>query len=77
MDKPVFIFYALPNLANQEGENEFQLRILKEEGIGLLTTRNQKSYLILDRLDITQVAFTPLTCRFCTFTRTWSYYTFE
>lgn len=34
-----------------DGENEFQLRILKEEGVGLLTTRTEKSYLILDSLE--------------------------
>ena len=34
-----------------DGEKEFQLRVLKEEGTGLLTTRSDKSYLILDSLD--------------------------
>lgn len=34
-----------------DGETEFQLRVLKDEGVGLLTTRSQRSYLILDSLD--------------------------
>ena len=41
----------LKTIITPEGENEFQLRILKEEGVGLLTTRSEKSYLILDSLD--------------------------
>lgn len=33
------------------GDIHFQLRLLKEDGIGLLTAENGKSYLILDSLD--------------------------
>ena len=38
-------------IITQEEENEFQLRVLKEEGVGLLTTKSDKSYFILDSLD--------------------------
>ena len=34
-----------------EGETEFQIRYIKEEGVGLATTRSGKNYLILDSLD--------------------------
>jgi hypothetical protein len=34
-----------------EGANEFQVRFFKEEGIGLLTTRTEKNYLVLDSLE--------------------------
>jgi hypothetical protein len=38
-------------IVTPDGDNEFQFRVLKEEGVGLLTTRSDKSYLILDSLD--------------------------
>lgn len=42
-------------------EDEFQIRFFKEEGIGLITSRNDKNYLILDSLDfwydLTQTAY--------------------
>jgi hypothetical protein len=34
-----------------DGEREFQIRVLPEEGAGLLTTRSDKSYFLLDSLD--------------------------
>jgi hypothetical protein len=50
-------------ITTAEGESEFQLRVLKEEGVGLLTTRSQRSYLILDSLDfwydLIQTAYPP------------------
>ncbi|RZJ53374.1 MAG: hypothetical protein EOO44_08710 [Flavobacterium sp.] len=39
------------NIATANGSNEFQIRVLKEEGVGLLTTRNEENYLILDSID--------------------------
>jgi hypothetical protein len=39
------------NITTEFGENEFQVRFLKEDGVGILTTRNEKNYLILDSLD--------------------------
>ncbi len=38
-------------IATDSSENEFQVRLLKEEGVGLLTTRSGKNYLMLDSLD--------------------------
>jgi len=38
-------------IVTPDGEKEFQLRVLKDEGVGLLTTKSEKSYLILDSLD--------------------------
>lgn len=34
-----------------DGEDEFQLRYFFDENVGLLTTRSEKSYLILDSID--------------------------
>lgn len=34
-----------------DGEDEFQLRYISDENVGLLTTRSEKSYLILDSID--------------------------
>lgn len=39
------------NIVTKNGANEFQLRWLKEEGVGLLTTKNEENYLILDSID--------------------------
>ena len=39
------------SIATDQGENQFQLRLIKEEGVGLLTTPSDKSYLLLDSLD--------------------------
>jgi len=38
-------------ITSPEGETEFQIRYIKEEGVGLATTRSGKNYLILDSLD--------------------------
>jgi len=38
-------------IITSDGENEFQLRVLQEDGVGLLTTQSDKSYLILDSAD--------------------------
>ncbi|MCH5192842.1 MAG: hypothetical protein J1F11_02700 [Oscillospiraceae bacterium] len=34
-----------------DGEDEFQLRYISDENVGLVTTRSEKSYLILDSID--------------------------
>lgn len=39
------------NIATENGENEFQVRLLKDDGVGLLTTKYDKNYLILDSID--------------------------
>lgn len=39
------------NISTENGANEFQVRLLKDEGVGLLTTRNEENYLILDSID--------------------------
>src|SRR5688572_3842727 len=39
------------NITTDKGENEFQARLLKDNGVGLLTTKNNDYYLILDSLD--------------------------
>ena len=39
------------NIITSEGENEFQIRYIRNENVGLLTTRSKKSYLILDSID--------------------------
>ncbi|MES2776115.1 MAG: hypothetical protein V4722_18200 [Bacteroidota bacterium] len=41
----------IKNITTDKGENEFQVRILKEDGVGLLTTKNDDNYLMLDSLD--------------------------
>jgi hypothetical protein len=39
------------DIITDEGEDKFQIRLIKEEGVGLLTTATNKNYLILDSLD--------------------------
>lgn len=39
------------NISTEHGANEFQVRLLKEDGVGLLTTKNEEHYLILDSID--------------------------
>ena len=39
------------NITTENGANEFQVRLLKDDGVGLLTTRNEENYLILDSVD--------------------------
>ena len=39
------------NIITKKGENVFQVRLLKEDGAGLLTTQTDENYLILDSLD--------------------------
>ncbi|QNA43012.1 hypothetical protein [Lacibacter sediminis] len=41
----------LKNIRTDKGEDQFQIRFLKNEGVGLLTTKNNTNYLILDSLD--------------------------
>lgn len=38
-------------IKTDDGEFLFQIRIIKDEGVGLLTTREEKNYLILDSAD--------------------------
>lgn len=38
-------------IVTPEGEDEFELRYISDENVGLLTTRLRKSYLILDSID--------------------------
>lgn len=39
------------NIVTPEGEDEFEIRYISDENVGLLTTRSGKSYLILDSID--------------------------
>lgn len=39
------------NIVTPDGEDEFQIRYILDENVGLLTTRSEKSYLILDSID--------------------------
>ena len=39
------------NITTESGANEFQVRLLKDDGVGLLTTKNEENYLILDSAD--------------------------
>ena len=39
------------NIQTENGMSEFQIRLLKNEGVGLLTTRQNDSYFILDSSD--------------------------
>ena len=39
------------NIVTPEGEDEFQLRYISDENVGLVTARSGKSYLILDSID--------------------------
>lgn len=41
----------IKNITTEKGEDEFQVRLLKDDGVGLLTTKNEDNYLILDSLD--------------------------
>lgn len=38
-------------IETEKGAKEFQVRLLKDEGVGLLTTKSEENYLILDSLD--------------------------
>jgi len=42
---------VIKNISTESGENEFQIRLLKNDGVGLLTTKSEQNYLILDSLD--------------------------
>jgi hypothetical protein len=39
------------DIQTESGENEFQIRLIKSEGVGLLTSISEKSYLLLDSID--------------------------
>ena len=39
------------NIITEEGEDKFQIRLIKDEGVGLFTTTLEKNYLILDSID--------------------------
>jgi len=39
------------HISTEKGANEFQVRLLPDEGVGLLTTKDDENYLILDSLD--------------------------
>ncbi len=39
------------NIVTPDGEDEFQIRYIRDENVGLVTTRSEKSYLILDSID--------------------------
>ncbi len=39
------------NISTKNGANEFQVRLLTDDGVGLLTTKDEENYLILDSLD--------------------------
>lgn len=39
------------SISTENGINEFQIRFLKNDGVGLLTTQNEENYLILDSID--------------------------
>ncbi|WP_320052493.1 hypothetical protein [uncultured Acetobacteroides sp.] len=39
------------DIQTESGENEFQIRLIKSEGVGLLTSKSEKSYLLLDSID--------------------------
>ncbi len=38
-------------ISTKNGTNEFQIRLLNDDGVGLLTTKNEENYLILDSID--------------------------
>lgn len=42
---------VIKNISTENGANEFQVRLLKNDGVGLLTTKNEENYLILDSID--------------------------
>ncbi len=39
------------NIITPDGEDEFQIRYIRDENVGVLTSRSDKSYLILDSID--------------------------
>ncbi|WP_336518022.1 hypothetical protein [Pollutibacter soli] len=39
------------NISTQNGATEFQVRLIKNNGVGLLTTKDEQNYLILDSID--------------------------
>ncbi|MGB3149698.1 MAG: hypothetical protein WBB27_03460 [Maribacter sp.] len=39
------------NISTENGTNEFQIRLFQDEGVGLLTAKNEENYLILDSID--------------------------
>jgi hypothetical protein len=39
------------SITTENNENEFQVRFLEDEGVGLLTTKTGINYLVLDSLD--------------------------
>lgn len=39
------------NIITPDGEDEFQIRYIRDENVGVLTSRSNKSYLILDSID--------------------------
>ena len=41
----------IKDIVTEKGENQFQIRILKDEGVGILTTQNNENYFILDSMD--------------------------
>jgi hypothetical protein len=41
----------IKNIATDKCEDEFQVRLHKKSGVGLLTTKNENNYLILDSLN--------------------------
>lgn len=41
----------IKDIQTEKGDKVFQVRLLKQEGVGLLTTHNEDNYLILDSLD--------------------------
>ncbi len=53
----------IKDISTQSGESDFQVRFLKHEGVGLLTTKNNLNYLVLDSLeywyDLIQDAYPP------------------
>ncbi|MBN8851082.1 MAG: hypothetical protein BGO55_28715 [Sphingobacteriales bacterium 50-39] len=47
----VYLMNIFIDIATNTGHQEFQLRLLKEEGVGLMTAATGLNYLILDSLD--------------------------
>ena len=42
---------ATKEIVTPDGEDEFQLRYIQDDNVGIATTRSGKSYLILDSID--------------------------
>jgi hypothetical protein len=38
-------------ITTENGATEFQVRLLKDDGVGLLTTKKDENYLVLDSID--------------------------